>query len=83
MIKFFKKIVAVIIISMFILSFSGCSPAETATHNLKTQAESFELYRQITAINNQTDKVIFEMEGFLNYENEADGDLSGRKREYY
>ena len=68
---------------MFILSFSECSLAETATHNLKTQAESFELYRRITAINNQTDKVIFEMEGFLNYENESDGDLSITERQEY
>ena len=74
--KFFKRSIVLIIAFIFIFCFSGCSPAETATHNLKTQAESFELYRRITAINNQTDKVIFEMESFLNYENESDGDLS-------
>ncbi len=57
-------------------AISGCTPAGTATHNIKTEAESIKLYRRITAINLRTDKVLFEIEGFLNYENEADGDLS-------
>lgn len=83
-----KKVISIVLVSLlFCFVIVGCTPAETATHNLKTSAESFELYRKITAINNQTDKVLFEIEGFLNYENETDGDLSITmkvgKDEYY
>ena len=74
--KIIGLILCATIFFTFILSLSGCSPADTATNNLITQAQSFQLYRRITVINNQTDNVIFEMEGFLNYENEEDGDLS-------
>ena len=61
---------------MLILTLTACSPAFTATHNIKTEAENFSLYRRITAINLRSDKVLFEIEGFFNYENEVDGDLS-------
>lgn len=74
--KIIGYIICILMIFTFVFGLSGCSPADTATNNLLTQAESFQLYRRITVINNQTDNVIFEMEGFLNYENEEDGDLS-------
>lgn len=72
-----KKFIALVLCVVLIGGvLSGCDPASTATNNLKTEAESFKLYRRITAINNQSDKVLFEIEGFFNYTNEADGDLS-------
>lgn len=74
--KIISMILCITIFFTFILGLFGCSPSETATNNLITQAQSFQLYRRITVINNQTDNVIFEMEGFLNYENEAGGNLS-------
>lgn len=72
--KKFKCLFLVVLSVMFL--FTGCTPSETATHNLKTDAESFKLYRKITAINLRTDQVLFEIEGYFNYENEDDGDLS-------
>ena len=71
------KIIAAVLITIIMgLSFTACNPAQTATNNLVKDAESFKLYRRVTVINNQTDKVIYEVEGFLNFENEVDGDLS-------
>lgn len=73
-----KKIISVFLALVLIcFCFAGCgNPAMNATYNVKTEAESFQLYRKMTAINLRTDKVLFEIEGFFNYENEEDGDLS-------
>ena len=72
-----KKIIVLIpIILLFVLVVAACTPATTATHNVKYDADNFKLYRRITAINLRTDNVLFEIEGFFSYENEMDGDLS-------
>ena len=82
-----KLTLAIIVLLLIVTTFTGCNPSVTVTHNLKTDAESYRLYRKITAINNQTDNVLFEIEGYLNYENETDGDLSitieTGKNQYY
>jgi hypothetical protein len=64
------------VFALFILLFTGCSQSYAATQNLKNEADSFQIYRKVTGINLRSDKVLYEIEGFLSYENEVDGDLS-------
>lgn len=46
------------------LALTGCtSDADTASRNLSTAAEQFEIERRITAINGITDAVMLEIEG--------------------
>ena len=72
-----KKIfVLIVVILSLVLAMTACDPASTATYNLKTEADNFSLYRRVTAVNLRTDKVLFEVEGYFSYTNEADGDLS-------
>ncbi len=71
-----KKSFLIVLSLSLILALTGCSPADTATYNIKEEAETFSLYRKLTAVNLRTDQVLFTIEGFFNYENEVDGDLS-------
>lgn len=52
-----KKIMLLIgLLLMF--TFTGCSEADRASHNVSKQADSFNVLRQITVINNITGDVM-------------------------
>jgi hypothetical protein len=68
----FVPLVLVFVSSML----TGCSQASNVTTQLKNDANEFEIYRKVTAINLRTDTVIFEIEGYISYTVESDGDFS-------
>jgi hypothetical protein len=59
--------------------FSGCSDmyseADRVNHNISQQAQYFECCRKITVMNARTDTVMFEMEGYMNIENNLNDEL--------
>lgn len=65
--------VAAALLLIFMSSFAGSceSQADTASHNLKTEAEQFKLVRKFTVINGITDKVIFDITGRCSYESSS------------
>ena len=77
MIKTIKKqIFAVCMMVGLIFLLVGCSQADNATSQLKSEADEFQITRRITVVNLRTDNVLYEIEGRISYSVEADGDLS-------
>lgn len=74
----FKKLVAAGIVTVAgVTLLAACtSDADTASKNLSTAAEQFEIERRITAVNGITDKVMLEIEGRCSVET-AESFLSG------
>ena len=66
-------VIALAIIGMF---FTGCeSEASSVNHNLNVQSQYFECERRITVYNARTDKIILEVEGYMDISNNLSGEL--------
>ena len=63
-----KKILTIIgIIALSTGILTGCSlenEAEVASYNISQEADNFNVYRKVTVINNQSDMVMLEFEGW-------------------
>lgn len=71
-----KKIVAITLILIVILSFAGCtSEATKVNYNIGKQADYFECERRITVYNARTDTIIFEAEGYMSLSNNTTHEL--------
>lgn len=71
-----KKILAVLILIISMVALTGCNEADMVNSNLRTQEANFEIYRQVTVINLRSDKILLEVEGYLNIMIDDDGDLN-------
>lgn len=64
---------------LLVLSLCGCSwidEADTASYNISKEADNFNVYRSIKVINNQSDVVMLEFEGWCSiYKDNADNQL--------
>jgi flagellar basal body-associated protein FliL len=76
---FVKIIVVLLVIALAIIGlfFTGCAytEAESVNHELNKQANYFECERRITVYNARTDKVILEIEGYMNVSNNSYDEL--------
>ena len=74
-----KKIILIlfILIMPLCLLFSGCSQAETVTHNIQRDADKFNVYRKMTFVNLYTNELLYSAEGYFSiqttYSNEYQG----------
>lgn len=72
-------ITCIALLLFFATMFSGCedmySEADRVNHNISQQAQYFECCRKITVMNARTDKVMFEMEGYMNIDNNVNDEL--------
>ena len=78
----FKVLSAVVVVLIIVIGFcvfgsllSGCAPADKVNYNLKQEARSFHVERRIVVYNARTDKIILEIEGFINIENTSHDEL--------
>lgn len=60
---------------MLVALLSGCAKADKVNYNLKQEARQFKVERRITVYNARTDKIILEIEGFINIENTSHDEL--------
>jgi len=58
-----KKILAGILGIMTILVIAGCTDADTVSHNLSKQADSFSVQRKVVFFNGITDNYLLTIEG--------------------
>lgn len=59
-----KKKIIVLLMGMYIaVSISGCTEADKVSANLSTQADNFNVLRQVTVINCIANDVVFQMTG--------------------
>lgn len=72
-----KKIIALMLCVILMVGLVGCVDNESArvSHNLSTQANNFNITRQITVFNTRTDTVLFQMTGLMSIFNNASNEL--------
>lgn len=71
-----KKFLLVVGMLFSLLFMTGCQKSDSVNHNLRTQEGNFEIYREVTVINLRSDKILLEVEGYLNIHIDSDGDLN-------
>lgn len=72
-----KKIIVVeLLISMLTTCLTGCTEADRVSQNVSNEADNFNICRQITVINNKTDTILYQFEGFSSIKSDnADSQL--------
>lgn len=71
--RFLVALAALLVLAAMAIGASGCgtdTDADVAGKNLATAAEQFEVDRRVTVYNGITDKVILEVEGPCNIEDQ-------------
>ena len=71
-----KKILIIIAMVVMVFVLSSCRQAEVVTHNLKREADDFNIRRQITVLNTRTDTPMMQITGLLAIDVDKDGDLN-------
>lgn len=75
-----KKILMVVLAAgMVAMSLTGCvfeTESNKVTHNMKQEAENFNILRRFAVINTRTDKVEFEMIGAFSREDTTDNQVT-------
>ena len=70
-----KKLYIILLI-LFELSLCGCRESDKASYNVKKDADYFNVYRRVTAINTWTGDPLFTVEGYISIDVDSDGDLN-------
>lgn len=76
--KKFLVVILVLIIPIALL-FTGCSQAETVTHNLQKNADKFNIYRRITFVNLYTNEPLYSAEGYFSIQTTYSNDYQGQQ----
>lgn len=71
-----KKTLIVTLLLVLALVLSACTQSEIVTHNLRRQADDFNIRRRITVLNTRTDTPMMQITGLLSIETDSDGDLN-------
>jgi len=71
-----KKILLVAVLCIGLIIFSSCRQADTVRHNLKREADDFNIRRRITVLNTRTDTPMMQITGLLSIDVDKDGDLN-------
>lgn len=71
-----KKILLVVLLVIAIVLLSSCRQADTVRHNLKREADDFNIRRRITVLNTRTDTPMMQITGLLSIDVDKDGDLN-------
>ena len=57
--------VLLIILAAVAAALAGCTEAEKISYNVSEEADNFNIFRRLAVINDRTDKVIFELDGYF------------------
>ncbi len=70
-----KKILALILSVVLVLSLVGCSEVDKVNANLSKDADYFNCERRITVYNARTDTIILTVEGYMSISNNSSSEL--------
>lgn len=70
-----KKIILIIILTIGIVSLTGCTEVTRVSHNIGQQADNFNITRRLAVINARTDKPVFELIGNFSLQNNTNNEL--------
>lgn len=71
-----KRILVVLLLLVMVFALTACSESDKVTHNLKREANDFNVRRRITVLNTRTDKAMMQITGLLSIRTDINGDLS-------
>ena len=71
-----KKIVLLMALGLVAFVLSSCTQAENVRHNLRREADDFNVRRRITVLNTRTDTPMMQITGLLAISTDSDGDLN-------
>ena len=71
-----KKILLLVLLVAIVFALSSCRQADTVRHNLKREADDFNIRRRITVLNTRTDTPMMQITGLLSIDVDKDGDLN-------
>ena len=71
-----KKILLAVVLCIGLIILSSCRQADTVRHNLKREADDFNIRRRITVLNTRTDTPMMQITGLLSIDVDKDGDLN-------
>ena len=77
-----KKIMILLMILLLPLAmflFTGCSQADTVTHNIQKDADKFNVYRKITFVNLYTNEPLYSAEGYFSIQTTYSNDYQGQQ----
>ena len=71
-----KKIILLLILGLIVVILSSCTQADNVRHNLKREADDFNVRRRITVLNTRTDMPMMQITGLLSISTDGDDDLN-------
>lgn len=71
-----KKILIAVLLCIMAITLSSCRQADVVRHNLKRQADDFNVRRRITVLNTRTDTPMMQITGLISIDTDSDGDLN-------
>lgn len=71
-----KKVLIAVLLCMMAIVLSSCRQADMVRHNLKREADDFNVRRRITVLNTRTDTPMMQITGLISIDTDSDGDLN-------
>lgn len=71
-----KKVLVISLILTLMFVLTACRQSELVTHNLRREADDFNVRRRITVLNTRTDTPMMQITGLLSINVDGDGDLN-------
>jgi len=71
-----KRAILVLMLVVMVFVLTSCTESDRVRHNLKREADDFNVRRRITVLNTRTDKPMMQITGLLSINLDDDGDLN-------
>lgn len=71
-----KKLLVTISLCAMLFILASCTQAENVRHNLRREADDFNVRRRITVLNTRTDTPMMQITGLISIDTDSDGDLN-------
>ena len=68
-----RKILAIM---MLVMALAGCEKSDRVNFNIRREANNFNVYRRVVAINTRLNETLFAVEGYISINVDTDGDLN-------
>lgn len=68
-----RKVFAIMALIMLL---TGCEKSERVNYNIRREANNFNVYRRVVAINTRLNETLFAVEGYISVNVDSDGDLN-------
>lgn len=68
-----KKLFTILV---FLMLLTGCEKSDRVNHNIRREADNFNVYRRVVAINTRLNETLFAVEGYISIRVDGDGDLN-------